>query len=37
MAPGAALKAAIAVQTVGFALVIVRVVLSSSRRAFAAT
>ena len=37
MAPGAALKAAIAVQTVGFALVIVLVVLSSSRRAFAAT
>ena len=36
MAPGAALETAIAVQTVGFALVIVLVVLPSARRAFAA-
>jgi uncharacterized membrane protein (DUF2068 family) len=32
MAPGAALKAAIAVQTIGFVLVIVLVVLPTSRR-----
>jgi uncharacterized membrane protein (DUF2068 family) len=36
MAPGAALETAIAIQTVGFALVIVLVVLPSARRAFAA-
>jgi uncharacterized membrane protein (DUF2068 family) len=36
MAPGAALKAAIAVQTIGFILVIVLVVLPTSRDAFAA-
>ena len=37
MAPGAALKASIAVQTIGFILVIVLVVLPASRRALAAT
>jgi uncharacterized membrane protein (DUF2068 family) len=36
MAPGAALKALIAVQTIGFILVIVLVVLPTSRRALAA-
>ena len=36
MAPGAALKASIAVQTIGFILVVVLVVLPLSRRAFAA-
>jgi uncharacterized membrane protein (DUF2068 family) len=37
MAPGAALKAAIAVQTVGFVLVIVLVVLPTSRRELTAS
>jgi uncharacterized membrane protein (DUF2068 family) len=37
MAPGAALKAIIAVQTVGFVLTIVLVVLPTARRAFATT
>jgi hypothetical protein len=36
MAPGAALETAIAVQTVGFAIIIVLVVLPSARRAFVA-
>jgi hypothetical protein len=37
MVPTAALQAAIAVQIVGFALIIVLVVLPTSRHAFAAT
>lgn len=37
MAPGATLKALIAVQTIGFILIIVLVVLPTARRAFATT